>query len=52
LIPFSTVVTKDVLAKEIKGELSDETRKRAEQEATLMTLLEIGEQVKAFLSKR
>jgi hypothetical protein len=51
LIPFSTVVTKDVLAKETKGELSDETRKRAEQEATLMTLLEIGEQVKAFLSK-
>lgn len=51
LIPFSTVVTKDYLAKEIKGELNAETRKRAEQEATLMTLLEIGEQVKAFLSK-
>jgi hypothetical protein len=52
LIPFSTVVTKDYLAKEIKGELNAETRKRAEQEATLMTLLEIGEQVKTFLSKR
>jgi hypothetical protein len=51
LIPFSTVVTKDYLAREIKGELNAETRKRAEQEATLMTLLEIGEQVKTFLSK-
>jgi hypothetical protein len=52
LIPFSTVVTKDYVAKEIKGELNAETRKRAEQEATLLTLLEIGEQVKTFLSKR
>jgi hypothetical protein len=52
LIPFSTVVTKDYLAKEIKGELNAETRKRAEQEATLMTLLEIGEQVKVFLNKK
>jgi hypothetical protein len=52
LIPFSTVVTKDYIAKEIKGELNAETRKRAEQEATLQTLMEIGEQVKKFLSKR
>jgi hypothetical protein len=52
LIPFSTVVTKDFIAKEIKGELNAETRKRAEQEATLQTLMEIGEQVKKFLNKR
>jgi hypothetical protein len=52
LIPFSTVVTKDYIAKEIKGELNAETRKRAEQEATLQTLMEIGEQVKKFLNKR
>ncbi len=52
LIPFSTVVTKDYIAKEIKGELNAETRKRAEQEATLQTLIEIGEQVKKFLNKR
>jgi hypothetical protein len=52
LIPFSTVVTKDFVAKEIKGELSEEIRKRAEQEATLMTLMEIGEQIKVFLKKR
>ena len=52
LIPFSTVVTKDYLAKEIKGELGVETRKRAEQAATLATLMEIGEQIKAFLNKK
>jgi hypothetical protein len=52
LIPFSTVVTKDFLTKEIKGELSAETRKRAEQAATLMTLMDISEQVKAFLNQR
>jgi hypothetical protein len=52
LIPFSTVVTKDFVAKEIKGELNAETRKRAEQEATLQTLMEISEQIKVFLKKR
>jgi hypothetical protein len=52
LIPFSTVVTKDYIAKEIKGELTAETRKRAEQEATLQTLMAISEQIKGFLKKR
>lgn len=52
LIPFSTVVTKDFLTKEIKGELSAETRKRAEQEATLLTLMDISEQIKVFLGKK
>jgi hypothetical protein len=52
LIPFSTVVTKDFLTKEIKGELKAETRKRAEQEATLLTLMDISEQIKAFLNKK
>lgn len=52
LIPFSTVVTKDFLTKEIKGELGAETRKRAEQEATLLTLMDISEQIKVFLGKK
>ena len=45
-------MTKDFLTKEIKGELTAETRKRAEQEATLLTLMDISEQIKAFLGKR
>jgi hypothetical protein len=45
-------VTKDYIAKEIKGELTAETRKRAEQEATLQTLMAISEQIKVFLKKR
>jgi hypothetical protein len=52
LIPFSTVVTKDFLTKKIKGELRAETRKRAEQEATLQTLMEISTQLKTFLNQK
>lgn len=49
LVPFSTVVTKDYYTKVIKDESQDETRKRAEREAVILTLVEIGKQIDTFL---
>ncbi len=49
LVPFSTVVTKDFYTKVIHDETVEETRKRAEQEAVILTLVEVGKQVNGFL---
>lgn len=49
LVPFSTVVTKDYYTKVIKDESEDETRKRAEKEAVILTLVETGKQIDTFL---
>lgn len=49
LVPFTTVVTKDFYTKTLHDETVDETRKRAEQEAVILTLGEVGKQVDVFL---
>ncbi|RYF78057.1 MAG: hypothetical protein EON98_15875 [Chitinophagaceae bacterium] len=50
LIPFSTVITRDVLSQKKKEELSDwEARGRIQSEAVLLTINEIGEQLTNFL---
>ncbi len=49
LVPFSTVVTKDFYTKVLKDETKDEARKRAEKEATVLTLIEVGQRVSGFL---
>lgn len=49
LIPFSTTITKDYLTKSLSGELIAETRKRAEKEAVILTLVETGKRIDAFI---
>ena len=49
LIPFSTTITKDFLTKSLPNELIEETRKRAEKEAVILTLVETGKRIDAFL---
>ena len=49
LIPFSTTITKDYLTKSMSGELIAETRKRAEKEAVILTLVETGKRIDAFI---
>ncbi len=50
LVPFSTIVTKDVLSQKKKEEVDDaETRNRIQQEAVLLTINDIGEKIKTFL---
>ena len=51
LIPFSTTITKDFLTKSLPNELIEETRKRAEKEAVILTLMDAGKRLNAFLSK-
>ena len=50
LVPFSTVITKDFYTKVLKDETQDEARKRAEKEATILTLIEVGQRVNSFMS--
>ncbi len=52
LIPFSTLITKDFLTKKLSSEEYEETRRRAQSEAVLKTLAELGERVNAFLRKQ
>ncbi len=50
LVPFSTIVTKDFLAHKGKEEINNtEARNRIQNEAVLMTINEIGQQVTEFL---
>lgn len=50
LVPFSTIVTKDFLAQKGKEEINNtEARNRIQNEAVLMTINEIGQQVTEFL---
>jgi hypothetical protein len=50
LIPFSTTITKDFLTKTLPDETIEETRKRAEKEAVILTLVETGIRIDAFLA--
>ena len=50
LVPFSTVITKDFYTKVLKDETRDEVRKRAEKEATVLTLIEVSQRVNIFMS--
>jgi hypothetical protein len=50
LIPFSTIVTKEYQSKRQENELNDnEVAHRVKNEAVLLTINEIGEQMNAFL---
>jgi len=50
LIPFTTIVTKDVQSKKQENELNDsEAVNRTKNEAVLSTINEIGEQMNDFL---
>jgi hypothetical protein len=50
LVPFSSIVTKDFLSQKRKEELDhSETRKRVQNEAVLLTIDEIGQQIIKFL---
>jgi hypothetical protein len=52
LVPFTTLVTRDIMAPQIKSETeTNETRNRVQKDAVLLTINEIGEQVTKFLSK-
>ena len=51
LIPFSTIITKDYQSKKSKTDFDDfEVRNRVKNEAVLLTLNEIGEQLIEFLN--
>ncbi len=53
LIPFSTIVTKDVLSQKKKEELDNpEARNRIQNEAVLLTINEIGQKITDFLNKQ
>lgn len=53
LIPFSTIVTKDYISQKSKEELDNaEATQRIQNEAVLLTINEIGEQVTTFLKAR
>ncbi|HEY8896786.1 MAG TPA: hypothetical protein VIM79_18305 [Niastella sp.] len=52
LVPFTTVVTRDFMAPQTKTDVGvSEARSRVQNEAVLLTINEIGEQVTKFLSK-
>lgn len=51
LVPFSTMITKDFLAKKMPVEAKEETRRRAQRLAVLMTLDEVGKRVNVFLKR-
>jgi hypothetical protein len=50
LIPFSTTITKDFLTKTLPDETIEETRKRAEKEAVILTLVETGTRIDTFIA--
>ena len=53
LIPFSTIVTKDILSQKRKEELDNsEAAARIQSEAVLLTINEIGQKVSEFLNAR
>ena len=53
LIPFSTIVTKDYQSKKQKEDFDDmEARNRVKNEAVLLTINEIGEQLTVFLNQQ
>lgn len=52
-LPFTTVVTREVLARKQPGDLNDaDTRRRAEREAVVLALGEMGRETAAFLRAR
>lgn len=52
VIPFTTIVTKESFMKKTGNELSvEELRKKAEKDAVIQSLTEIGQQVNVFLEK-
>lgn len=52
MIPFSQVVTKEKFTRKGSSDLTaEELRRRAEQEAVLMTLAEVGEKVSNFINQ-
>lgn len=52
LIPFSTIVTRDILSQKKKEELDNtEARNRILHEAVLLTITDIGEKITSFLKK-
>jgi hypothetical protein len=53
LVPFSTVVTRDFMSQKRKEEMdNDEARHRIQNEAVLLSINEIGEQVTRFLAAK
>ena len=53
LIPFSSIVTMDVLSQKKKEELDlTETQNRVQHEAVLLTIDEIGKRIAGFLNKQ
>ncbi|AKQ46891.1 hypothetical protein TH63_16630 [Rufibacter radiotolerans] len=53
LIPFSTIVTKDFLSQKGKEELENaEAAARIQNEAVLLTIQDIGQQITAFLNAK
>ena len=51
LVPFSTLITKDVLTQKLSSEEREEMERRAQNEAVLKTLAEVGERVRVFLKQ-
>jgi hypothetical protein len=53
LVPFSTVVTRDYMSQKRKEEMDNaEARNRIQNEAVLLSINEIGEQVTRFLAAK
>jgi hypothetical protein len=52
LIPFSTIVSREVVVRKQSGETMDETKERAQREAVLRTLTEGSKQILGYLSTR
>ena len=53
LIPFSSIVTKDLLSQKKKEELDNsEATSRIQNEAVLLTISEIGQKISAFLNTK
>jgi hypothetical protein len=53
LVPFSTIITKDILSQKRKEELDEtEARNRVQKEAVLLTINEIGQKVTDFLNTK
>ncbi|WP_157807104.1 hypothetical protein [Algoriphagus formosus] len=53
LIPFSTIVTREFQSKRMDGELNDnEAANRVKNEAVLLTIQEIGDQINQFLNQK
>ena len=53
LIPFSTIVTKDVVSQKKKEELDNsEAKNRIQNEAVLLTINEIAQKIAAFLTEK